>query len=133
MLPGPSLRVPVPPPMKRPASIAALNAAFRVHPVVTLVGPRQCGKTTLALEYAKTRKGPVLHLDLELASDLARLENPMLSLGDARGLVIIDEVQRRPDLFPALRVIVDRAPRDLRARSERAPSRVPGSSGRASP
>lgn len=100
--------------MKRPSSISALNAAFRVHPVVTLVGPRQCGKTTLALEYAKTRKGPVLHLDLELASDLARLENPMLALRDARGLVIIDEVQRRADLFPALRVIVDRAPRDLR-------------------
>lgn len=100
--------------MKRARALSRLREAFRVHPVVTLVGPRQCGKTTLALEYAGTlaKKRPVLHLDLENPVDLARLENPMLSLQDVRGLVIIDEVQRRPELFPVLRVLVDRAPRD---------------------
>ncbi|MBI4956688.1 MAG: ATP-binding protein [Myxococcales bacterium] len=99
--------------MRRLRALAALRDAFRVHPVVTLVGPRQCGKTTLALEYARERakRGEVLRLDLEDPVDLARLDNPMLALEGTRGLVIIDEVQRRPELFPVLRVLVDRGPR----------------------
>lgn len=100
--------------MRRARALAALRDAFRVHPVVTLVGPRQCGKTTLALEYARqrARRTDVLRLDLENPVDLARLDNPVLALEQTRGLVIIDEVQRRPDLFPVLRVLVDREPRD---------------------
>src|SRR5688572_6372276 len=100
--------------MKRGRALAAVTRAFRTHSVVTLVGPRQCGKTTLAREFAKTQRGASLHLDLEDPLDLARLENPMLTLGSARGLVIIDEVQRRPDLFPILRVLVDRPARHAR-------------------
>lgn len=100
--------------MLRRSHLAALQDAFQVHPVVTLVGPRQCGKTTLALEHARRlgRSRSVLHLDLEDPAALARLDNPVLALEDARGLVVIDEVQRRPDLFPVLRVLVDRGPRD---------------------
>jgi len=82
--------------------MARLRDLFRSHPVVTLVGPRQCGKTTLALELARRNRGAVTRFDLEDAVDLARLENPRLALEDLEGLVIIDEVQRRPDLFPIL-------------------------------
>ncbi len=84
---------------------------FRVHPVVVLVGPRQCGKTTLAKHLAETapfKRGPVTRFDLEIPADVARLADPMLSLEHIDGLIIIDEVQRRPELFPALRVLVDR-------------------------
>ncbi|MBK9000059.1 MAG: ATP-binding protein [Myxococcales bacterium] len=102
--------------MERQRALGALRRALRVHPVVTLVGPRQCGKTTLARDYARSlgARTPVLHLDLEDPLDLARLDNPLLALERARGLVIIDEVQRRPDLFPVLRVLVDRGPRSRR-------------------
>jgi predicted AAA+ superfamily ATPase len=84
--------------------------------MVTLVGPRQSGKTTLALEYARTAAkrldGQVIRLDLEDPIDLARLEQPRLALEELEGLIIIDEVQRRPELFPILRVLVDRKPRN---------------------
>lgn len=100
--------------MIRNEALSTLKAAFRVHPVVTLVGPRQCGKTTLAAEYTRRlgKRTPILHLDLEDPAALARLEQPMLALEETRGLVVLDEVQRRPDLFPVLRVLVDRGPRD---------------------
>lgn len=100
--------------MVRTEALSVLRDAFRVHPVVTLVGPRQCGKTTLGLEYARRlgKRFPVLHLDLEDPAALARLEHPVLALEDTRGLVVLDEVQRRPELFPVLRVLVDRGPRD---------------------
>ncbi|MBX7100293.1 MAG: ATP-binding protein [Myxococcaceae bacterium] len=76
--------------------------------MVGLLGPRQVGKTTLALEVADAIGGAVTRFDLERPSDLARLEEPELALEPLRGLVIIDEVQRRPDLFPVLRVLADR-------------------------
>jgi predicted AAA+ superfamily ATPase len=66
------------------------------------------GKTTLARQIAGNHKGPVTYFDLEDPDDLARLRDPKLALGSPDGLVIIDEVQRRPDLFPVLRVLVDR-------------------------
>jgi hypothetical protein len=103
--------------MKRARALAGLRDLYRSHPIVTLVGPRQCGKTTLALELARTvakRWGPVTHFDLEDSRDLARLENPRLALEDLTGIVILDEIQRRPELFPALRVLVDRAPKQRR-------------------
>jgi predicted AAA+ superfamily ATPase len=103
--------------MERPRVLARLRDLYRSHPVVTLVGPRQCGKTTLALEFARTtarRWGPVTHFDLEDSRDLARLDNPRLAFEDLTGLVIIDEIQRRPELFPTLRVLVDRAPKHRR-------------------
>ncbi len=77
-------------------------AQFRV---TALLGPRQCGKTTLARSLA-TR--PEAYFDLEDPLDLARLDAPRLALGSLRGLVVLDEIQRRPDLFPLLRVLADR-------------------------
>lgn len=96
--------------ISRPAYLARIDRAFAINPVAALLGPRQCGKTTLAAEYATRRKkrGQIHMFDLENPADLARLNNPMFALGGLSGLVIIDEIQRRPDLFPILRVIVDR-------------------------
>ncbi|HEX2163607.1 MAG TPA: ATP-binding protein, partial [Thermoanaerobaculia bacterium] len=77
-------------------------------PVVALLGARQVGKTTLARAYAERRKGEVHRFDLENPDDLARLREPMLALGALRGLVVLDEVQRAPEIFPVLRVLADR-------------------------
>jgi predicted AAA+ superfamily ATPase len=85
-----------------------IDDALRVSPVVALLGPRQCGKTTLARQVAATKPGAT-YLDLEDPRDAARLAEPMLVLERLRGLVVLDEVQRRPDLFPVLRVLADRA------------------------
>ena len=96
--------------MRRIRALTAVRSLFRTHPVVTLVGPRQCGKTTLAKDLAQGpgfKNGQVTRFDLEDARDLARLAEPRLALESLDGLVIIDEVQRRPELFPVLRVLVD--------------------------
>lgn len=77
-------------------------------PVAGLIGARQVGKTTLARQLAAASRGPVTVFDLEHPGDVARLTEPMLALERLTGLVVIDEVQRRPDLFPALRVLADR-------------------------
>jgi len=81
---------------------------LRRCPVVAITGARQVGKTTLARQIAQRWKTPAAFFDLEDPQDLARLADPMLVLGDLRGLVIVDEIQRRPELFPALRVLADR-------------------------
>jgi uncharacterized protein len=94
--------------LERPHSLAALRRALKAAPVTALLGPRQCGKTTLARELATGRA--TTWLDLENPADLARLAEPMLALERLRGLVVIDEVQRRPDIFPILRVLADRKP-----------------------
>lgn len=85
-----------------------LSWLFRTFPVVAILGARQVGKTTLARAFADTWDGPVTHLDLERAADLALLADPELVLAPLQGLVILDEIQRRPELFPVLRVLVDR-------------------------
>jgi len=77
--------------------------------VVGILGARQVGKTTLAQQLAAGFDGPVHTFDLEDPTDLARLADPMLALRDLRGFVVLDEVQRRPELFPVLRVLADRA------------------------
>jgi predicted AAA+ superfamily ATPase len=89
-----------------------LRVALRRSPVVALVGPRQCGKTTAARQLVPP--GSPRYFDLEDPASLASLAEPMTALRGLRGLVVIDEVQRRPDLFPVLRVLADRRP--LRAR-----------------
>jgi len=84
---------------------------LRLFKVVALLGPRQSGKTTLARQIASAIKNfPAErnYFDLEDPIHLDRLENPKLALAGLRGLVVIDEIQRRPDLFPILRVLADR-------------------------
>ncbi len=83
-----------------------LADALRVFPVVALLGPRQCGKTTLARAYAE--REPSEFFDLENPVDLRRLTAPMQALEPLSALVIIDEIQRRPELFELIRVLVDR-------------------------
>jgi predicted AAA+ superfamily ATPase len=85
-----------------------LSWLFETLPVVAILGPRQVGKTTLARTLGAGWPGPVTHFDLESEEDLARLGSPSLTLGPLKGLVILDEIQRRPELFPALRVLADR-------------------------
>jgi predicted AAA+ superfamily ATPase len=77
-------------------------------PVVALLGPRQVGKTTLARQFAETWAGPVKQFDLEDPDDQARLSDPAFVLRPLTGLVVLDEIQTRPDLFPLLRVLADR-------------------------
>ena len=76
--------------------------------VVALIGPRQCGKTTMARLFVPSDS--INYFDLEDPLSLTRLDQPMTALQNLRGLVVIDEVQRRPDLFPIVRVLVDRIP-----------------------
>jgi len=90
----------------RPEAINRITSIFRVHPITALLGPRQCGKTTLARIIAE--REPSTYLDLENPVDVRRLSAPMSVLEQLSGLVVIDEVQRRPDLFELLRVLVDR-------------------------
>ncbi|MBW8879104.1 MAG: ATP-binding protein [Acidobacteria bacterium] len=91
-----------------------LQGLLERHPVVGILGARQVGKTTLARQLEARYDGPVSSFDLEDPTDLARLAEPMLALRDLRGLIVIDEVQRRPDLFPVLRVLADRLERTAR-------------------
>ena len=86
-----------------------IDARLGANPAVVLLGPRQCGKTTLARQLARQHATDAW-FDLENPADLARLEQPVLALSSLRGLVVIDEVQRRPELFPVLRMLLDRKP-----------------------
>ena len=86
----------------------ALARLLRESPAVLLLGARQVGKTTLAKQIARSWSRGSHRFDLEDDRDLARLADPFLALDPLRGLVVLDEVQRRPNLFPALRVLADR-------------------------
>ena len=81
-------------------------------PVTSILGPRQCGKTTLARHFGKTRNAN--YFDLESFPDQQRLQNPELILGNIKGLVILDEIQMKPELFNVLRVLVDRPDNETR-------------------
>jgi uncharacterized protein len=96
--------------MDRPAHVAAITRALREFPVVAILGARQVGKTTLANLVAERRSGRTTLFDLERPEHVTLLDDAMLALEELRGLVIIDEVQRRPELFPVLRVLADRRP-----------------------
>lgn len=98
--------------LHRSELLTRLRAGLKRNPAVALLGPRQCGKTTLARQLAE--KSDSTYFDLENPTDLARLSEPMTALESLRGLIVIDEVQRHPDLFPILRVLLDRKP--VRAR-----------------
>ena len=86
----------------------AIARLLRESPAVLLLGARQVGKTTLAKEIAGSWPRGAHRFDLEDDRDVARLADPFLALEPLRGLVVLDEVQRRPHLFPALRVLADR-------------------------
>lgn len=92
--------------LQRLDNLRLIRAALRRSPVVALIGPRQCGKTTLARQVLPADSNRFF--DLESPRSLARLDEPQTELEALRGIVVIDEVQRRPDLFPILRVLVDR-------------------------
>jgi predicted AAA+ superfamily ATPase len=88
--------------IKRQQDQAALSKLMASFPVVAILGPRQCGKTTLAKAI-----GADHYFDLENPRDAARLDQPQLALEDLSGVIVIDEIQRLPDLFPLLRYLVD--------------------------
>lgn len=92
----------------RPSLIAHIQAALKRSRVIALIGPRQSGKTTLAQAFVSPVS--VNYFDLEDPVSHLRLEEPMTALRPLQGLVVIDEIQRRPDLFPLLRVLADRQP-----------------------
>jgi predicted AAA+ superfamily ATPase len=92
--------------INRPFYVSGLTTAINRSPITALLGPRQCGKTTLAHLLMKEQQA--VYFDLESVPDKRRLENPELVLGDLDGLVILDEIQLIPSLFQALRVLVDR-------------------------
>ena len=92
--------------------VHTVHLALRRSRVVALIGPRQCGKTTLAQQLLDADSPN--YFDLEDPSSLSRLDEPMTALRGLKGLVVIDEVQRKPDLFTVLRVLADRRPLNAR-------------------
>lgn len=92
----------------RPRYLARMESALRRSSITALMGPRQCGKTTMARAISGSREAT--YFDMESPADLARLSHPEFALSRAPGLVIIDEIQRAPDLFTVLRVLADREP-----------------------
>lgn len=92
----------------RNSTCTSIVTALERSRVVALLGPRQCGKTTLARQFVSPDSSA--YFDLEDPLSLARLDEPMTALRDLSGIVVIDEVQRRPELFPVLRVLADRTP-----------------------
>ena len=94
--------------IKRHGDLELVRTALKRSCVVALLGPRQCGKTTLAREFVPVDS--LNYFDLEDPQSLARLAEPDTALRPLKRLVVIDEIQRRPDLFPLLRVLADRRP-----------------------
>jgi uncharacterized protein len=94
--------------IKRPELKSRVKAALKRSRVVALIGPRQCGKTTLAREWV--HPDSPTYFDLEDPTSLARLGEPMTAMGGLKGIVVVDEIQRSPELFPILRVLADRKP-----------------------
>jgi hypothetical protein len=98
----------------RSGELDTLERMLQRFPVVGIIGARQVGKTTLARAFAARARGKTIYYDLEDPEDLARLGDPMLALKQHEGLVIIDEIQLLPGLFPVLRVLADRRGRPAR-------------------
>ena len=98
----------------RKKELEELSGLLDRHRIVGIIGARQVGKSTLVAEYLKTVSVPTHTFDMENPDDQARLAEPMLALKGLTGVVVIDEVQRCPDLFPILRVLADRTPNPAR-------------------
>ena len=94
--------------LSRPQFRSAIGHVLADHPVCALLGPRQCGKTTLAKQYAADR--PATYIDLESTAGRTLLAEPEFALSSLTGLVVIDEIQLMPELFTILRPLADRRP-----------------------
>jgi predicted AAA+ superfamily ATPase len=94
--------------IERPRQQRIVNRLLARSPVVAILGARQVGKTTLVRAFVERQGRPATLFDLERSQDLARLQDAELGLRDLKGIVVLDEIQRRPDLFPTLRVLADR-------------------------
>lgn len=92
--------------IRRQRYLKLVRTALAENPICAILGARQCGKTTLARQLKARR--PSHYFDLETATARARLANPELALSDLTGLIVIDEIQRQPELFTTLRPLVDR-------------------------
>jgi predicted AAA+ superfamily ATPase len=92
--------------------LETIRERLKSFPVVSVLGPRQVGKTTLAQEIASEQ--PSHFFDLEDVDALVRLAEPKVALERLEGLVVLDEVQRKPELFALLRVLADRKPTKAR-------------------
>jgi predicted AAA+ superfamily ATPase len=93
--------------MQREVYLQEIKDLFEIFPIVALLGPRQVGKTTLARLFRESCTEEVHSFDLEDPEDLSLLENPKQTFNNLKGLIIIDEIQTKPDLFPLLRVLAD--------------------------
>jgi uncharacterized protein len=93
--------------LQRDAALDKIKQALTRSRAVALIGPRQCGKTTLCRQILP--ESSINYFDLEDPASLSRLDEPMTALSPLQGLVVIDEIQNRPDLFPVLRVLIDRS------------------------
>lgn len=91
--------------IERKTELREIKSRIDLFPVTAILGPRQCGKTTLVQSLALNH-----YFDLENPRDLARLDQPQLALEELRGLIVIDEIQRKPELFPLIRYLVDSCP-----------------------
>jgi predicted AAA+ superfamily ATPase len=91
--------------IERSKRLDQVKEAFEINPIVAILGPRQCGKTTLAQDFAFDN---ATFFDLEDLRDEQALLNPMLALERLEGLIVIDEIQMAPDLFKVLRVLIDK-------------------------
>ncbi len=94
--------------LARERHLRRVDLLLEEFPVVALLGARQVGKSTLARQLVESREGPSAWFDLENPVDLTRLADPGLELRPLRGLVVLDEIQRLPEVFPLLRVLADR-------------------------
>lgn len=91
--------------IERKTDLKQIRSLLRIFPVVAILGKRQCGKTTIAKSFEFDH-----YFDLESPRDLAALDHPQLALQALEGLIVIDEIQRKPDFFPLLRHLVDNLP-----------------------
>ncbi len=91
--------------IKRKQDFKEIGDFIESFPVTCILGPRQCGKTTISKEFKFDH-----YFDLENPRDLARLDHPQLALEELKGLIVIDEIQRKPDLFSLIRFLVDNNP-----------------------
>lgn len=100
--------------INREKEIQSIHELLRKYPIVAILGARQVGKTTLARMIISKQRGSYSYFDLENPEDFSRFSDPMLVLKEVKGLIVIDEIQRYPDLFPVLRVLADRPRRSAR-------------------